>query len=79
MKPKTFDCVEMKQRGAEKVQEEIARMTPEEEIAFWQNGTEELRQKQQKLRAIAKADVMPLPGQETPRRSGARRSPPGPQ
>ena len=40
MKPKPFDCVEMKRRGAEKVQQELAGMTPEEEIAFRQNGTD---------------------------------------
>jgi hypothetical protein len=54
MKTKTFDCVEMKQRGAEQVQQELMKMTPEEEIAFWQKGTEKLRQKQQ-TRIIAAA------------------------
>ncbi len=48
---KTFDCVEMKRRGAEEVQRTLAGMTPEEELAFWQNGTEELRQKQSRARA----------------------------
>lgn len=46
MNTKTFDCVEMKRQGAEKVQQELAGMTLEEEIAFWQRGTEELRQQQ---------------------------------
>jgi hypothetical protein len=55
MKTKTFDCVEMKQRGAEQVQQELMDMTPEEEIAFWQKGTEELRQKQQQTRAMTAA------------------------
>ena len=36
MKAKTFDCVEMKHRGAEKVREQIDGMTLEQELAFWQ-------------------------------------------
>ena len=50
---KTFDCVEMKHRGAEEVQKTLAGMTPEEELAYWQSGTEELRQRQKRLRAEA--------------------------
>jgi len=48
---KTFDCVEMKRRGAEEVQKTLVGMTPEEEMAYWKNGTEELRQRQKELRA----------------------------
>jgi len=43
MKTKTFDCVEMKRRGAERVYRTVKGMTPEEEQAFWQRGTRELR------------------------------------
>ena len=34
---KTFDCVEMKRRGAERIYNQIANMTLEEQLAFWQN------------------------------------------
>ena len=66
MKTKTFDCVEMKRQGAGKVQQELAGMTLEEEIAFWQSGTEQLRQRQRQIRAVAEIETMPLPGQAAP-------------
>ena len=47
MKTKTFDCVKMKHLGAEKVQEQIAGMTREEEIKFWQERTQHLRKHQE--------------------------------
>jgi len=56
MKTKTFDCVEMKRRGAEKVQEEIAGMTPAQELAYWQRGTEELRALQESRREVERSD-----------------------
>ena len=43
MKTKTFDCVEMKRKGAERVYQLVKDMTPEEEIEFWRRGTEKLR------------------------------------
>ena len=46
MKTKTFDCVEMKRQGAERVLSEIVGLTMAEELAYWQTGTEALRQKQ---------------------------------
>ena len=33
---KTFDCVEMKHRGAEKVQARLATMTLDEQVAYWE-------------------------------------------
>ena len=71
MKTKTFDCVEMKRQGAEKVQQELAGMTREEEIAFWQRGTEELKQYQRQVRAAALLETMPPPSQETPKRQSS--------
>jgi hypothetical protein len=34
MKTKTFDCVEMKHRGAEQLKEKIERLTVQQELAF---------------------------------------------
>lgn len=56
MKTKTFDCVEMKRKGAEKVQQEIAGMTIEQELAYWQHGTDELRTLQRYRRKAKQAD-----------------------
>jgi len=44
MKTKTFDCVEMKRRGAEKVYEELKDKSIEEQVAYWQRKNEEFRQ-----------------------------------
>jgi hypothetical protein len=41
-KKKDFDCVEMKRKGAEKVQQAIRGMTLEQELAFWEEGTRKL-------------------------------------
>jgi len=49
MKTKTFDCVEMKRRGAEWVQKRLASMTPEQELEYWRQQTEELRREQQRI------------------------------
>ena len=46
----TFDCVEMKRRGAEAVQQELEGLTPEERLAYWQRRTEALRRHRQTAR-----------------------------
>lgn len=47
---KTFDCVAMKRRGAEKIYKQIAGMTVEQELAFWQQRTDALKQRQHTIR-----------------------------
>lgn len=49
MKTKTFDCVEMKRQGAERVMKHIKGMTLEEQLSYWQEGTARLRERQKKL------------------------------
>lgn len=44
MKTKTFDCVEMKRKGAERIYQLVKDMTPAEELEFWRRGTEKLRE-----------------------------------
>lgn len=51
MKTKTFDCVEMKDRAAEKIREQVRGMTRGEEREFWEKGTEALLKRQQTLRS----------------------------
>ncbi|MEX5215705.1 MAG: hypothetical protein NW703_16280 [Nitrospiraceae bacterium] len=55
MKIKTFDCVEMKHRGAERLKEKIDRMTVQQELTFWAERSNELKQRQ----ATAKAQMEP--------------------
>jgi hypothetical protein len=46
---KDFDCVRMKHEGAEKVRELLQNMTREEELAFWAEGTQRLREEKEAL------------------------------
>ncbi len=49
MKTKTFDCVEMKRKGSAFVYEQLKGMTQDEEIAYWEVKTRELRLELQRL------------------------------
>jgi len=47
MKTKTVDAVEMKRQGAANIYQQIARMTPAQQLAFWQARTLALQARQQ--------------------------------
>ena len=49
VKVKSFDGVEMKHRGAERVRRETRGMTLEEELTYWSRGTDELLKRQAAL------------------------------
>ncbi|MHC5119988.1 MAG: hypothetical protein ACYSO7_00455 [Planctomycetota bacterium] len=49
MRKKTFDCIEMKRKGAERVMKRTEGMTLEEELKYWQEGTANLRERQKQL------------------------------
>lgn len=55
MKTKTFDCVNMKHRGAAKVRQQTAGMTPDEEMTFWRQKTQALQERQQKAHSQTKS------------------------
>ena len=46
MKTKTFDCVEMKRRGAELVRRQLEGKSLEQQLKYWQKGTEDLKKLQ---------------------------------
>jgi hypothetical protein len=52
---KTFDCVEMKHQGAERVQARLEGMTREEQLAYWEQRGRVLRARQQEVIARKKA------------------------
>ncbi len=60
MKAKTFDCVEMKHRGAENVRKQTKDMTPEQELAFWRERSRILKQRQK----VAKGESHALAEEE---------------
>lgn len=47
MKSKSFDCVEMKRKGAEAVYQKIATLTVEQQLEYWRKGSDSLRQQMQ--------------------------------
>lgn len=51
MKDKPFDCVEMMHRGQAEVKSRLAGLSRQEQLAYWQQRSEELRQKQERIRA----------------------------
>jgi hypothetical protein len=55
MRTKTFDAVEMKRRGAEALHAKLAGLTPEQELEFWRQRTEELLKRQKGLQAQREA------------------------
>lgn len=57
-----FDCVLMKRRGARLVRRKLKGMTREEELAYWQEGTRRLRERQLDLQkqALVPLDEIPL-------------------
>jgi hypothetical protein len=50
MKTKSFDCVEMKRRGAELVRKQLEGKSFEQQVEYWRKGTEELRRLQEQAR-----------------------------
>ena len=54
MKSKTFDCVEMKRKGALRIYEETKDLSFEEEVEYWRRKSEEMtRRQQERLRRSA--------------------------
>jgi hypothetical protein len=48
VKTKTFDCVEMKRRGAELVQKKLEGKSLAQKLEYWQKGTDELKELQER-------------------------------
>lgn len=40
---KSFDCVEMKHKGAERIRRKIAKLSMKEELRYWQDMTASLQ------------------------------------
>jgi hypothetical protein len=64
MKKKTFDAVEMKRRGSLAIHDALAHLTPEQQLAFWQERTCALREQQQSAAATHRQLPETLAGRE---------------
>ena len=51
MTTKTFDCVQMKRRGAELVRQRLAGMTRQQQLEYWRQQTALLRRRQAAARS----------------------------
>ena len=54
---KTFDCVEMKHRGAAELRTKLQGLSREQELEFWRQADEKLRQRQEELRQTKSAET----------------------
>jgi len=50
MKTKTFDCVEMKRKAAERIHKETGNLTLEQKIEYWRRRNNEFRAEQEKAK-----------------------------
>jgi hypothetical protein len=55
-KQKTFDCVEMKRQAALRIYERIKDLTPEEQLAYWQQRDEQFRKEREAVQQKAARD-----------------------
>jgi hypothetical protein len=60
VRSKTFDCVEMKRRGADRIYEETKNLTHEELLAYWEQKNRELIELQKTLRARRAEPAAPV-------------------
>jgi hypothetical protein len=50
MRTKAFDCVQMKRQGAELVRKKLQGKSFEQQLEYWQKGTEDLKKLQTQAR-----------------------------
>lgn len=50
MRTKTFNCVSMKRKGAEKVMNNLSGKNAQEQLNYWAKGTKNLKAEQERLR-----------------------------
>jgi len=46
---KSFDCVKMKHKGADKVHNKITKLSIDEELKFWQEKTDKLKKRKREI------------------------------
>ena len=56
---KTFDCVEMKHKGADRIRKKIGKLTAEEELQFWKKMTASLIKHKMQISEKHKVEAYP--------------------
>ena len=57
MKIKTFDCVEMKHNGAQRILDELKGKSKEELVAYWHGKTEQMKARIERDKKAARKTV----------------------
>ena len=52
MKSKSFDCVEMKRKGAEVIYQKIASLSIEQQLEYWRKGSDSLRKQMKPVNQV---------------------------
>lgn len=52
MKNKSFDCVEMKRKGAEVIYQKVASLSIEQQLEYWRKGSESLRKQMKPVNQV---------------------------
>jgi hypothetical protein len=52
MKNKSFDCVEMKRKGAEVIYQKVASLSIEQQLEYWRKGSDSLRQQMKPVNKV---------------------------
>ena len=55
MKTKTFDCVEMKRRGAARIHEQLKNLTIQQKIDYWHRRSQAFRSEQEQAASEERA------------------------
>lgn len=67
-----IDCVEMKRRGAARIYEQVKDLTPEQELEFWQERTEDFRRTLTRAKTKSARRAKPGAGRVVKSRGGTR-------
>jgi hypothetical protein len=72
MRNKSFDCVEMKRKGAEAIYQKVSSLSLEQQLEYWRKGSDSLRQQ---IKPAKEADgelgaARPRPWPTTPAQQG---------
>lgn len=52
MKNKSFDCVEMKSKGAEAIYQKVSSLSMEQQLEYWRKGSASLRQQMKRANEV---------------------------
>ena len=72
MRNKSFDCVEMKRKGAEAIYQKVSSLSLEQQLEYWRKGSDSLRQQMKPANEVDRelGTARPRPWPTTPAQQG---------